>query len=416
MINMVQTYKIPWGAWHRPEKRKFEFPDQWDISYFEMKGAPEITDIQKIEDRIDDAIGVSKIETIAEDKKDATIIVDDISRPTKAEKIVSILLDKLNDSGIQDEDITIITAIGAHRPMYRDDLIKKIGLENINRVNVENHHPYENLEFIGESRLGTPIYINRTYYQADLKIAIGSVIPHPLAGFGGGAKMILPGISGIKTLEANHSAGLRGIGIGIGRVTELRKDIEDVCKKVGLDFSINIVNTMNRGIAGIFSGHFIEAHRKAIQFAKEVYLTEIPRKSKFDIAFLNLHPEDSELSQSVKGFNIILSTRGLLHRKSGVIFLTASPEGRGYHSLLGEKGSKLYKNWGNHIIWKAAINKRKFGIFSPNLTKYDVNHFFPKTTIFHRNFDEMIKTLEEIYGDSPRAVLFPSSIQLTAEI
>ena len=107
----------------------------------------------------------------------------------------------------------------------------------IDKIKYENHHPYENLVYIGDSYKSTPIYINKTYYDAEVKIAIGSVVPHPLAGYGGGAKVVLPGLCGIQTLEANHKAGIRGIGVGLGIVTELRKDIEDTCKKVGLDFS-----------------------------------------------------------------------------------------------------------------------------------------------------------------------------------
>ena len=411
---MTKSFHIPWGAWQNNEEYNLEFPDSWDISYFKMKDSKGIENIDEIEKILNNPIGTSKIEDLADGKKNAVIVVDDISRPTKAELIIKIILKKLNDSGISDENITLISAIGAHRPMNRQDFIKKVGLETIERINVENHHPYENLEYVGVSNLGTPIYINKTYYESDLKITIGSVIPHPLAGFGGGAKMVLPGICGIETLAENHRAGVRGIGIGIGFITDLRKDIENVCMKAGgIDFSINVVSTMNRGIAGIFPGQYIDAHRKAIEFAKEIYSTEIPSKPKFDIGFFNMFPEDSELSQSVKGFNVILSSKNLLHRKSGIIFLTSSYEGRGYHSLLGETGSKLYQNWGDSMIWSAAIGKRNFGIFSPNLTKDDIYHYYPKTTIFHKNFKNMINELEEIYGNSPKVCIFPCSIQMT---
>ncbi|MHA1798761.1 MAG: lactate racemase domain-containing protein [Candidatus Helarchaeota archaeon] len=410
---MTQEFKIPWGAWSGKEEKIISFPDSWKINFFEMKKTKEITKLNEIEKNLSDTIGTPEIEELAQRKKNAVIVVDDISRPTKARPIINLLLKKLNDSGISDKNITIIGAVGAHRPMNKDDFEKKIGQEALDRVNVENHHPYENLVYVGKSKLGTPIYVNKTYYEKELKIAVSSVIPHPLAGFGGGAKIILPGICGIQTLEANHQAGIRGIGVGLGFVTELRKDIEEVCSKVGLDFSINIVTTINRGYAGIFAGHFIDAHRKAMELANEVYFTEVPRKVKYDVGFFNMYPEDTELSQSIKGFNTVLNTGRILHRRSSIIFTTASTEGRGYHSLLGETGAKLYQNWGNSVVWSALIQKRNFGVISPNITKNDVFHYYARTSIFHKEFDAMIKNLEEIHGDSPSACIFPTSIQLT---
>ena len=92
---------------------------------------------------------------------------------------------------------------------------------------------------------------------------------------------------------------------------------------------------MKRGIVGIFAGHFIEAHRKAMDLAKEVYSTEIPQDLNLDIAFFNLYPEDTELNQFSKGFNLLLSSKSFLKLKSAIVLLTACSEGRRYHSLLG---------------------------------------------------------------------------------
>ncbi|MFX1315371.1 MAG: lactate racemase domain-containing protein [Promethearchaeota archaeon] len=408
---MVQIFKIPWAAWYGDKELTLEFPDSWQLELFKMNDAPEISR-KEIETAINNPIGSATLKQIAKGKQNAVIVVEDISRPSSLETVLNIILDQLNEVGIGDEQITIIYALGSHRPLDRRDSIKKVGLSIVERVNIENHHPYENLIYMGESNVGTPIYLNKTYNSADVKIAVGTVIPHPLAGFGGGAKIILPGICGIQTLEANHKAGVRGVGVGIGRITELRKDIEDVCKNVGLHYSVNIVSTMNRGIAGVFTGHFIEAHRKAIEFAKKVYSTQMPVNSDLDIGFFNLYPEDTELSQAIKGFNFLFSTQGLIRKNGAIIFLTAASEGRGFHSLQAETGAKLYKNWGEILWFKTFIETKNFGIFSPNVNKTDVLHFYPSKTKFWKNFREMVDTLEEIYGKSPKVGIFPCSIQL----
>jgi len=169
---------------------------------------------------------------------------------------------------------------------------------------------------------------------------------------------------------------------------------------------------MRRGIAGIFTGSFIDAHRKAMELAKDVYSTELPSDTDLDIGFFNLYPEDTELCQAIKGLNFIFSSKNFLKKNSAVIFLTAASEGRGYHSLQGETGAKLYQNWGDSIIFKGFLKRKKFGIYSPNLNKQDVLHLYPEKTIFRKNFIDMISILEEIYGKSPKAGIFPCSIQL----
>jgi nickel-dependent lactate racemase len=165
-------------------------------------------------------------------------------------------------------------------------------------------------------------------------------------------------------------------------------------------------------VGGIFAGDFIKAHREAMEFAKKVYSTNLPPRLSLDIGFFNLYPEDTELAQALKGLNFIFKTNTIIKREGAVVILTAASEGRGFHSLLGETGGKLYKNWGEGVIFKGVLKKRKFGIFSQNLNKIDVWHYFPKTTIFETNFQELVRELENIYGNSPKVGIFPSSNQL----
>ncbi|KKN22548.1 hypothetical protein LCGC14_0913880 [marine sediment metagenome] len=408
---MVKSFKIPWAAWYGDKDFNLEFPDSWDVKLFNMKDANIISQ-KEIETAINNPLGTPTLREIAKGKRNAVIVVEDISRPTSMENIINIILNQLNVVGIEDDKITLLYALGAHRPLDRRDSIKKVGLSVVDRINIENHHPYENIIHIGESNIGTPIYLNKTYHNADVKIAVGSVVPHPLAGYGGGAKIILPGLCGIQTLYANHVAAVKGGAGGIGFVTKLRKDIENVCEKVGLDFSVNVISTMRRGIAGIFAGHFIKAHRKAMELAKKVYATELPSDLELDIGFFNLYPEDAELFQSIKGLNFLWASKKFIKKDGAVIILTAASEGRGFHSLQAETGAKLYNNWGDTRVFSGLLKNTNFGIFSPNVNKADVLHFYPARTIFRKNFKEMVNSLEDIYGKSPKVGIFPCSNQL----
>ncbi len=409
--------KIPWGAWYgSKEEYALEFPDSWEVHEFPMRDAPEITNPKTIATAIQHPIGTSTLQALAAGKSNAVIVVEDISRSTRCGPICEAVLSELNKAGIPDASITLIGAVGAHRPMTREDYIKKVGQDVVERLNIENHHPYENLQQLGESKKGTPIHVNKTYCNAALKIAISTVVPHPLAGFGGGAKIILPGISGIETLAANHQAGMRGLGIGLGFITDLRKDIEDVCSRVGLDFSINIVATAHRGIAGIHAGNFIEAHRKAVEQGLQVYHTDIPKlapKDRFNIGFFNAYPEDTEFSQVIyKGINVLSGSLPIFQRKAAVIFMSAGTEGRGYHSLLWETGSRLYENAEKNILFKTLMVNRPFGVFCPNISHSDILHFYPESTIFNHNFKELLGAIENQVGPNPKAAVFPTSIQL----
>ncbi len=406
---MVQI-RIPFGAWIECPDFTLTFPDSWKVETYPIQDADDISQ-EAIKTAVMNPIGSKSLSELAKGKKNAVIVIDDMTRLTPTHRIMPYLIEELKNNGISEKDIVIITALGAHRPLIRADLLKKLGEEIVNTMNIQNHQPYENLVDLGKTENGTPVHVNKTYYETDLKISVSGVIPHPLAGFGGGAKIILPGVCGIETLAANHRAGMEG-GSGLGYVTPAREDIEATAKMVGLDYSINVILTMRGGIAGVFAGDFIDAHRKAIELGKKVYATRTPEPG-VDIGVFNLYPEDSELNQALKGFNFILASKKFLNREATVLFTSACTEGRGYHALMAETGAKLFTNWGDHMIFKAVISrKRNFAFFSPNVNRADIEHLYPTTTIFSRTWNDMVNKLQEIHGVDVRVAVFPCSLQV----
>ncbi|MHA2281980.1 MAG: lactate racemase domain-containing protein [Promethearchaeota archaeon] len=408
---MAKEFKIPWAAWRDPEFLNLSFPETWDVEMCKMNGSgsSELSE-NEIKKSILNPIGSLKISELAKGKETVTIVIDDMTRPTQISKIIPFVFEELKKANIEKDQITILLAIGAHRPMNRQDCILKLGVDIVNAYKIENHHPYINLVELGKSSIGTPIYVNKTYLDADLKIAIGGVIPHSLAGFGGGAKIVLPGVCGIKTLAANHVGRTGGIGI----ITDARQDIEDIAQKVGLDFSINVVITDTGKIAKIFSGHFIKAHREAMKFGLEFYSTKVPDNNQ--ICFFNTFPEDSELEQAqYKAFNFLMTAPStMIDDEGGIVMMTSSYEGRGYHSLVSETGSMLHHNLGaNKRFWDEFIKERKVYLFSPNVNEYDKNHLFPESVKLFNNWADLIQELQDTFGDSLKASIIPSSIQLS---
>ncbi|OLS15974.1 MAG: hypothetical protein RBG13Loki_0401, partial [Promethearchaeota archaeon CR_4] len=136
-------------------------------------------------------------------------------------------------------------------------------------------------------------------------------------------------------------------------------------------------------------------------------------KDTFDVGFFNAYPEDTEFSQGVyKCTNAFSGSLSIFKEKAAVIIMSAGTEGRGYHSLLWETGAKLYTNAGNNPPFNNLVSGRPFGVFCPNVTRTDVLHFYPKSTMFHPNFSDLLQALEGKVGPSPKVAVFPTSIQL----
>jgi nickel-dependent lactate racemase len=269
-----------------------------------------------------------------------------------------------------------------------------------------NHYPYENLVDCGKSRIGTPIKINRYFMESELKLSVSCIEPHEWAGFGGGAKNILPGISGIETLEANHSmmAGQYQVMTGVIEGNKLRADIEDIARHIGLHAIVNVVTTASRGIAGVFVGDMIQAHRAGITCARNVFATEMIFDQ--DIAILNAYPKDTEITQITNAFNILFLSKKDVVKKDGYIVITsACPEGRGYHSLCGH-GARLAPLPEN---LRTLFKGRHAIIFSPKLSRSDVDAYFPEDVLLFNRWEDVLQFIMKREKDPQTVAIFPTT-------
>ena len=266
------TAEVPWNCWYGDTRLPLAFPEGFRVDVLKMRDAAAMSP-EGVAAAVQNPVGPS-LRELAGAARSAVIAVDDISRPTPAELVLPAVLGELSD--IADAQVRIVVALGAHRPLVRQELQWKLGAAVLERYSVEQHHPYENLVDLGRSTRGTPIRLNRTFCEADLKIAIGGVMPHPYMGFGGGAKIVLPGLAGIETLQANHQPAVSGISGGLCNPdVDARRDIEEIALGAGLAFSCNAVVGASRQLAGLFCGHPVAAHRAAVAFARQTYATPL---------------------------------------------------------------------------------------------------------------------------------------------
>ncbi len=414
----MQSMTIPWSAWRGNKKLTTSFPKNWKITMASMADGKDISRAE-IMKAFDNPIGQESICRLAKGKKSAVIAVDDLTRPTQAYRFLPFIIEELKKGGISEQSITILMAIGCHRPLMKRDQEKKLGKKMANCFPVYNHHPYENCVNVGITSRGSPIQINRYFMEADLKIGVGFITPHTTAGFGGGGKIVIPGLGSIETIEKNHrpafleKIGSAGFSQGYDlNLNEFRLDIEEGAKMAGLDVIVNSVGTSDGRTAGVFVGDLVKAHRAAVELARKIYLTEAP--SEVDIGIFNAFPEDTELIQAQKALNVWTGNmrRRLVREGGKVVISTASSDGLGFHSL-ADPGMRMHWQVEKRKAVTEIFRSRKVIVFSPNCSPSDLYTRYPRTVIIRNKWQHV---LEELLEDkSPQWVcIFPNgSLQFT---
>ncbi len=406
---------IPWHAWYGDEYLELAFPDGWRGQAYWPVDGPDMGDDEIIA-AFDHPIGSPTIEELARKKSrngrcTVAIAVDDISRPTPAARLMPVLMQRLETGGVNLDDVTVVLGVGMHRLMSKEEMLKKLGQAACDRLDVHNSFPYDNLADLGLSDRGTPIKVSRHFAGADLKIGVGSITPHGGPGFGGGAKVVIPGVSSFETVSSMHEPGRLKTGLLNVDDNELRADVEDMAAKIGLDAIANVVVTSRRGIAGVFVGDFVKAHRAGVAQARRIYATPIPPEP-VDIVICNAYPKDTDFLQAGLGLNPLNSAslvgRQLVKEDGTVVILTASPEGRGYHSLYSP--GMIYGRSNGH--WREnppTYQGRPLLYVSPHITPQDA-----RSTLTFGDWEGARRYLDERYRD-PTFAVFPCGALQVAE-
>jgi len=279
----------------------------------------------EVETALKNPIDGPTVKELSPQGKTIAIAVDDITRVTPTHILLPPLLWSLEEAGARREDITIVAALGTHRPMTDRELKEKYGAEVVERYAVINHafDDETQLAFQGTIADDIPVWINKTYIKADIRIATGNLIPHFNAGWGAGAKILLPGLAGEETVGRMHvhSAMTTPNGLGMEE-NPTRQIIDAFAEKVGIHLLVNAAITRNREIVKVFAGHYRKAHREGVKFAKSIYGVPTPQRA--DITISSSHPADIEFWQGEKGlFSADLATKA----GGGIIELTPCPEG-----------------------------------------------------------------------------------------
>jgi nickel-dependent lactate racemase len=218
----------------------------------EVKGADNPADV--IRKSIENPVGGVKLESVNSGDKVA-IVIDDETRPSPSHLIIPCLVNKLNQLGIKDNNITIIVGSGMHSSKL-DKMHALIGEEYSRRLKVVIHDcNSKDLSYLGKTSFGTEVYINRFFANADFRILTGDVDLHYFAGYGGGRKSVLPAISGIKTIQQNHKF-LFNPKSRTGNLDDniIHKDMEEAAHLAGVNFIVNVVLNSQKEVIQSFAG------------------------------------------------------------------------------------------------------------------------------------------------------------------
>ena len=405
------SVRVPQRAWYGDTKLELRFPRRWDVKVHRMNGhgMTRISDAG-IREALAKPIGGKTIAELAKGRKQAVIIFDDIYRPTPIYRIVPFVLNELARGRIKEDRIRFVAGNGAHRLMDRQDFIKKLGEEIIERFFVFNHNVYDHTVELGNTSRGTPVAINEQVMECDLKIGIGGVLPARTAGFGGGGKIILPGVSSIDTIKHNH-INIAGLGPGkiapetvsMGRVKDnvMRLDVEETTRMAGLDVKIDAVLNSSREIVGLFAGDPVLEHRNASAFAKDVYATK-PSEN-MDIVVANSYPLEHEpfrgywTCDSVKlGGDVVIIDQG----PSGILPSLM-------YSRFGMKfGGPGWSDKTNPVTAKA----KRIIVFSQEFHRADEPNFGGlDRAIFLKSWREVIEELNNNNPGKAKVAVYPYS-------
>jgi len=324
------------------ERKKIDFslPKGWNlVSNQDKPPVAGVTDpIQEIRHALDHPIGSPKIEEIARPGMEVVLLFDDPQRPTPAHLALPEILDRLNKAGILDDRISGICAMGTHPIPTMEQLENKVGKKVFSRLQgriiPHNPHASDNV-IIGKTRRGTLVEVNRRVAFADLIMGVGECMPHPIAGFGGGCKIVMPGVCSYRSVADHHFTWMRhrNSRVNLTDSNFFYEEIVDAGRLSRLAFKLDFIINEKKEIIRAFGGDPVEEHREASNYAAFLYSIPIPKLA--DITITSAFPMEVGV-QATKA----LVMAGFCTRSNGTIIWVAPQKEAGpIMPLIKEMGS-----------------------------------------------------------------------------
>ncbi len=339
------SYKIPYGDGHL----SFGLPNRFEPELIKPRDMPGVPEPQEV---VRKAISIPVGGVSLSDFRSArsvAIAINDKTRPALNHQLLPPLLRHLEELGIKPGAIQFLIATGTHPRMSPAEYQQIVPLEILERFPVHCHHcdNRESLLHIGITSRGTPVWVNRHFVEADLRIVVGIIEPHQFQGFSGGVKGAAIGLAGRDTINHNHAL-MTSPKARLGRYLEnpARQDVEEIGQIIGVHFSLNALLNSNRQIVSVLAGDPYAVMEMGIPLCREISQVQVDNRFDLIIASPGGYPKDINLYQSQKALahaSMIMLTGGT------VILAAACTEGTGSHA---------YEVWMNGVISHQDVIER----------------------------------------------------------
>ncbi|MGA3084002.1 MAG: lactate racemase domain-containing protein [Thermodesulfobacteriota bacterium] len=407
----MQKVSVPSHLWYENQERELTFPDRWKIQNLNSPGfeKPGLNS-QQIKEKIDHPIEGMTLEELAQGKKQAVIVFDDMTRPTPVKDVAPHILTALHRAGLKKDQIRFIWALGSHGAYDMINARKKLGEEIVENYAVYNHDPFQNTVWVGRTPTGVELWYNREFMACDLKIGIGCITPHVHVGFGGGAKLILPGVAAIETINQFHNQFFRdpaSTGLGNFDNNILCAECDAAGDAVGLNFKVDCMINRRGEITNLFAGPFRATHAAGAREGMEHY--GIPRSTGYDLAVCNAYAKANE-----SGIAFVLGLQALKPKTGVMVLISDAPEGQVPHYV--------FRAWGTDY------GGRQYALRTPGLVQHLMKKLivlapFPDRTgldlichvddaVFVKSWPECLAILEKDFpGEAKVAVIQDGTMQ-----
>ena len=375
-------------------------------------------------------ISSPSLETLAQGRHDACIVICDITRPVPNRLILTELLAMLHRSGIPAERVLILVATGLHRPSKADEIVEMVGPEIARQYRIEDHHGQvlEEHTHLGDSPRGVPIWIDSRYLQADLKITVGLIEPHLMAGFSGGRKLICPGIAALETVKVWHGPDFLEhpkADCGILDGNPVHEENTWIARRAGCDFIVNVVMDDQRRPLKFVAGDMEAAFLAGVEFVRKVVTDTVETPVDVVVTSGAGYPLDTTFYQSIKGLTGALP----IVKEGGTIVLAASmSEGIGspefeqlfeehdsldsfVERILGRDYFKL-DQWQLEELAKVR-RKARVKVITDGLTSETVNRLFVESA---PSVEEAVADSLVEYGPEATLAVIPKGPYVLAQV
>lgn len=284
------------------------------------------TEAEVIRAALQDPIGTPPLKEVVGPGEKIVIITSDVTRPLPTYKLMPALLDELYEIGVQKEDLTLVFALGSHRAHSPEEMKKLAGERAFEEIVCVDGDP-KDFVHMGKTHHGTPVDITRVVAEADKRICLGNIEYHYFAGYSGGAKAIMPGVSTREAIQSNHSLMVEaGAMAGELENNPVRKDLEEAIGYCPIHFILNAVLDEKKKIIHAVAGDFIKAHREGCKFLDKLYRVDIQKRADIVVVSQGGAPKDLNLYQTQKA----LDNAKHAVREGGIVILVgACGEGLG---------------------------------------------------------------------------------------